>query len=1077
MKIPSPFLTLLFTCCLITFSFSQTTLLYEGFESCIFPTDWSSTLTGNEDAAWYVGLPQNSNADGSTIDGGCMLIMDDDATGDDTPAWKLVLQTPFFDGRGFTSLKLNVDVHYRHAGDEASLQIEAFDGNTYHPLKLYQLYDSQTGEQFSEFVTFSADLSFFAHENMAIRFTYDDGNSWAWWAGIDNVHVIGEGTATNLILENFDACLPGAWTTQVLQGENDWQFGRMDNPEAWAGNSLNGSCFAFFDDDIIGEEAPPSVVRLMSPVFDGATFANYDLSFDVLYRQAVEQEAFAIGVIDPVSGEERIVKTYTSSLGDEQLPNYIQEQVSLTAFRSAQMQFFFQYNDGGAWGWWLALDNIKLSADGFTNDLCDQALPIFVDSTCVTANNLTALYSAPDSDCGDGQLGGLWFRLEATATQLLRLTTAADFNDVVNIYSGNCEGLNSLVCTNRDEHGFTGEQLYFDVEAGLTYYVLVSGIKSEFGRARGSFCLDLQEADTRPLSPSNDLCANATPLVIDQDCVIGSNKHAEMDGPIPLKNPLSRASIWYSFTPTSMDALRLETAANFSDVITLFEGSCEALTEVASTEFGQSLVVDELIPNQPYHVQVSNLFATLEGEVCMQLATEETIAPNNDNCINAVMVAVDGSCLEGTNVGANYEGPSPSCDLFLSAGIWYQFVAPESRSVWLKTNASFHHNVSVFSGDCEGLKEVYCGQNPISCEGYTRIEQLIPGQIYHIRLASIAGGLGEAVEGSTCLEILDGLNAPPVAPLGLSVQVDCLPEGMAKLQIQGTGGVGAYAFQGNNSNDLLSVGDTYLVVLSDGAGCEQAVTGQVSCTAAACNINSSISFNNASCADQPDGIAQIIAPDADSSYAYEWSHGATGTLANNLLPGTYSVTISTGESCQSVSFVNIGPAAINMSIEQVSDESSLGQDGAIDVQISGGTPPYSYFWMSGGQAIGTSEDLAGLSGGNYTLQVTDAKGCTFVSETINVGSLVASADLEDSSFIEVQPNPNSGNFLLSIQLTQQENVQIEISDAAGQVIQRFPSVLLLKEAVAINLRGQAAGLYLVNVRIGTKKITKRVIVI
>lgn len=1007
-----------------------------------------------------------------------MLIIDDDATGDDTPAWQLALQTPFFDGRGFTSLKLNVDVHYRHAGDEASLLIEAFDGNTYHPLKLYQLYDSQTGEQFSEFVTFSADLSFFAHENMTIRFTYDDGNSWAWWAGIDNVHVIGEGTATNLILENFEACTsPAGWSTQIMQGDNDWQFGRIDNPEAWAGNSLNGSCFAFFDDDIIGEEAPPSVVRLISPVFDGATFANYELVFDVLYRQAVEQEAFSIGVIDPMSGEERVVKTYTASLGDEQLPTYVQEKVSLTAFRSAQMQFFFQYDDGGAWGWWLALDNIKVSADGFTNDLCAQALPIFVDSTCVSGHNLTALYSAPVSDCEDGQLGGLWFKLEATSSQLLRLTTEADFNDVVNIYTGNCEGLNSLVCTNRDEHGFTGEQLYFDVEAEQTYYVLVSGIKSEFGRARGSFCLDLQEANARPVPPSNDLCANAIPLEVDLDCIIGSNKYAEMDGPSPIKNSLSRASIWYSFTPTTTEALRLETGANFSDVITVFEGSCEALTEVSSTEFGQSLVVDELTPNQQYHVQVSNLFATLEGEVCMKLVTETTIAPDNDNCSNAVMVAVNGSCIEGTNVGANYEGPSPSCDLFLSAGIWYKFIAPESRSVWLKTNASFHHNVSVFSGDCEGLKEIYCSQNPISCEGYASIEQLTPGQTYHIRLAAIAGGLGEAIEGSTCLEILDGLNAPPIAPLALNVQVDCLPEGLAQLQIQGTGGVGAYSFQGNGPNDLLNVGDTYLVVLNDGAGCEQAVTGQVSCTTAPCNINSSISFTNASCADQSDGVAQVMAPDADSSYTYLWSNGATSALADNLLPGTYAVTISAGEACQSVAFVNIGPSAISMNIEQISDESSVGQDGAIDVQISGGTPPYSYFWMSSGQAIGTTEDLTGLKGGNYILQVTDAKGCTFVSEMINVGSLVASTHLEESTFVEVQPNPNSGNFLLSIQLRQQEKVQIEISDAAGQVIQRFPSVLLLKEAISIHLKGQAAGLYLVHLRIGAQKITKRVIVI
>ncbi|MGD9929768.1 MAG: PKD-like domain-containing protein [Mangrovibacterium sp.] len=66
--------------------------------------------------------------------------------------------------------------------------------------------------------------------------------------------------------------------------------------------------------------------------------------------------------------------------------------------------------------------------------------------------------------------------------------------------------------------------------------------------------------------------------------------------------------------------------------------------------------------------------------------------------------------------------------------------------------------------------------------------------------------------------------------------------------------------------------------------------------------------------------------------------------------------------------------------------------GTIDVAISGGLPPYTYFWNTGA----TSQDISDLTAGTYTLTVTDDNGCTDqLSVTITEPSEALAATISD----------------------------------------------------------------------------------
>lgn len=1053
----SGFLSLLLVVFSSPWLLGQDLLWQENFNSCAVPSDWLVEQNGNQDAVWYVGTPQNTNSDGSSIDGTCMLILDDDATGDQTPGWTLALQTPSFNGLGYSELRFTADIHFRNYDELSSMAISVWDGSQYHLLKTYQLGSTQTGEQFSEYETFSADLSFYASSDMHLRIDYDDGASWGWWAGIDNMAVLGEGEATNVVLENFNSCAaPAGWTTQILSGTNDWQFGLVDNPNAYDANSMNGSCFAYFDDDILGADAPTSTVRLMSPVFDGTQFATYLLQFDAILRRYEDLEGLDVLVSDGESVQN--VVSYLYDLGGPQFNEYESLEVDLSAYRSEEMQVIFQYTDGNGWGWWLGLDNVKVSGQGVANDLCSQAVPIELDAPCLEGENLTAIFSGPESSCSEGSVGSLWYQYEALSSGLVQVVSQARFNDVISVFQGDCDNPILAQCTDWDEHGFGGETLRMEVEAGQTYYIRVHGKDQHFGLPRGNLCIALQSLDALPESPDNDLCSNAQILEYGQNCLEGSSYFAQSEGPAPSIDMLARHDIWYQFTAPSPGPFEVRTNSDFSDAITFFSGSCGAPVELKATDKGQSLITPELLPGATYYLQVSGAFASLEGALCLEVVLADPIVPANDDCQNAIAVELNADCTPGSNLGATFTEQAPSCEPYPSASIWYEFVAPPSGKVFVSTEAAFIHTAAIYQGNCNNLEEIQCVHHPQACAGAWESSVLSPGATYYLQIAAANQYYDFTNQGSVCVQIWSSDVYQESDPVQVFANVECLADGIGRLELTILGAED-YEIVGNTDGEFLQSGDFYLVIIQGANGCEWSVSGQVDCGGTACGFESAITQQEVSCPGGADGSGQVEITGQNGPYEITWPDGSVGALQENLTAGLYILTVTDAEGCVGATAFELEePAPFQLGLDSLVASTMGNETGGVYIHPAGGTPPYTYEWSFMGSVISSMEDLVGQAAGTYELLLTDAQGCTF-STSYTIPMVSSTEEVQRSKELAIYPNPTAGPFNIAFSKGYPEPFFIEIFSINGRSVSRYYKYVPAAQSLDLDFGRLPAGTY------------------
>ena len=492
-----------------------------------------------------------------------------------------------------------------------------------------------------------------------------------------------------------------------------------------------------------------------------------------------------------------------------------------------------------------------------------------------------------------------------------------------------------------------------------------------------------------------------------------------------------------------------------------------------------------------------------------------TVTPTNLNCIgdsfqlevivkatiNPNAVVIDATCFESNDgqISTNITGGTPfdtgipylirwtgpngfeSTDANLSnlaAGTYVLTIEDKDGTVFtanytitqpplLKMNTGLEKNITCFQGNDGAIEVTLEGGTFPYAYNWTTLDGsgLVLGEKNQNSLTAGTYKL-EVVDQNNCVVTQEyTLSAPDALTIQvLNVQdVLCFGDATGSIAVDVFGGNMGYTYRWTGPNsfssdtkniDNLFFG-TYELTVTDVLGCS---TQTIVSIEESPELQVAITKSNVTCNGGADGSIQVLASGGEAPYEIAWSNFANGFSQNDVTAGTYVATITDANKCEVKAEIIIEEP--NFSVEtQVTPISCNGaNDGAIDIQLTGGVAPISVIWSDNASA-GLQRN--NLEAGTYNVLIkdSDVQQCpierTFVivdPPILDVSSVVVDAidcDLPNSGSIDltvaggaapytfVWSNGSTDEDLLNIS---QGDYAVEIVDANGCAVSKQFSI-------------------------------------
>jgi len=404
----------------------------------------------------------------------------------------------------------------------------------------------------------------------------------------------------------------------------------------------------------------------------------------------------------------------------------------------------------------------------------------------------------------------------------------------------------------------------------------------------------------------------------------------------------------------------------------------------------------------------------------------ETNSVSNYNCDYRVLAAVENtSCRNGNDgkitlatIGGSFPYDYDWTDIAQNTNIrsnlsdnTYTATITDNRNcevqvnaVVAEPNASFSVNVSktnetsynAFNGTATATPSG--GVQPITYEwstglGNATVNNLGAGN-YSVKATDANGCIANRnfnISGISCNNLSINLS---------KTDIDCFDAANGNASAAVTGGTSPYRISwvngsiGNTTNNLQPA--TYASHVVDAVGCQANASIKITQPE---ELELSSNKTNITYFGSQNGTASVNVNGGVTPYVYSWSNGATTSSISNLAPGQYTVNITDANDCtltERIVIENVDCNNINIAnISKKNVTCRNDSDGEIEIQVGGGNPSFTYDWTNGG----TQSKITNLSPGNYSVTVTDSKGCTKATTIVinNPGFLNANLSTTDIS--------------------------------------------------------------------------------
>jgi len=207
--------------------------------------------------------------------------------------------------------------------------------------------------------------------------------------------------------------------------------------------------------------------------------------------------------------------------------------------------------------------------------------------------------------------------------------------------------------------------------------------------------------------------------------------------------------------------------------------------------------------------------------------------------------------------------------------------------------------------------------------------------------------------------------------------------------IQATGGTAPYTFAWDNGETAQQAAalapGPHEVTVTDAKGCTTTakiiISEDIQPLVVAIEQTGTID-----CAGETSAALQVNVSGGKGPFQYLWSDAAlSGEAGDGLKPGEYQLTVTdAAEQVQTAAITIAEPEVLTAEIvSKKAATSNRSTDGKANLQVSGGTAPYSYAWDNEESGASATE----LPVGEHNVTVTDARGCT-TSATVEIGEKI-----------------------------------------------------------------------------------------